>query len=121
MINLGGTYRHFLHARDGSQQAEEPAIEMLQKSVSLLERVHVVSRRAVGDDHPVTVTAMGDLAMVYVDLERLKDAKPLMEAVLEWKERMLGPEHPQTEAARKDLTRLLVDMGELVLTSPVSF
>lgn len=118
MINLGTTYRRFFLAHNdgnGNHNGGRRATELLRRSVFILERAVELSRQTVGvgEDHPVTVCAMNELALAYVELDRMGDAKALFSAAWEWKEKTLGARHPDTKIARENLQRLLVVMGEL--------
>jgi len=53
-------------------------------------------KRLLGDDHPDTQTAIGDLALTYKEQGRLKDAEALEVFVVDKRKRLLGEEHPYT-------------------------
>ena len=64
------------------------------------ERVLADRSRVLGEDHPDTITARGNLAYAYRSAGRLKDAVPHYERVVADRERIGGPDHRDTIASR---------------------
>jgi Flp pilus assembly protein TadD len=60
----------------------------------------------LGEEHPDTLTSMGNLAITYWAQGRTAEAAALQEEVLEKQKRLLGEEHPDT----------LKSMGNLAIT-----
>jgi tetratricopeptide (TPR) repeat protein len=71
----------------------------------LLEEAET-NKRVLGEEHPQTLTSMGNLASTYTNQGRWKEAEELEVQVLETKKRVLGEEHPET----------LISMGNLAST-----
>ena len=65
-----------------------------------------LAHQKLGREHPYTLTIMGNLALIYDNQERLKEAELLGVQVLEARERVLGQEHPD----------ILTSMGNLAKT-----
>jgi hypothetical protein len=53
-------------------------------------------KRVLGQEHPHTLTSMGNLALTYSDHGRRKEAEELEVQVMETRKRVLGQEHPST-------------------------
>jgi hypothetical protein len=53
-----------------------------------------MSKRVLGDEHPDTLTSMGNLALTYSNQGRWKEAEELEVQVIETRKRVLGDEHP---------------------------
>ena len=64
------------------------------------------SARVLGEEHPDTLTSIGNLASTYWDQSRWKEAESLFVQVIETRKRVLGEEHPDT----------LTSIGSLALT-----
>jgi serine/threonine protein kinase len=60
-----------------------------------------------GPDHPVTLTAMDDLASSYLGLGRYADAEKLLETTLALRKTRLGPDHPDTLITMNNLANAL--------------
>jgi formylglycine-generating enzyme required for sulfatase activity len=63
---------------------------------ALEERVLEVRRRVLGEEHPETLSSMGNLAMTLKAQGELAGARLLEERVLEVRRRVLGEEHQET-------------------------
>ncbi|CAE6457660.1 unnamed protein product [Rhizoctonia solani] len=72
----------------------------------LLQLLYRVFKQTLGDEHPVTLIYMGNLALTYFDLGRYEQAEQLQVLVLHARNRVLGEAHPDT----------LVSMGNLAST-----
>ena len=66
-----------------------------------------------GEEHPDTLTALGNLAVTYGKLGDRRKALELEEKVYALRYKVLGEEHPDTRTARSNLTRTLQNLKEL--------
>jgi hypothetical protein len=57
-----------------------------------------VMRRVLSDEHPDTLTSMGNLAATYFQQGRQNEADELALQVLEKRKKVLGDSHPDTLA-----------------------
>ncbi|KAH8744696.1 hypothetical protein F5882DRAFT_313069, partial [Hyaloscypha sp. PMI_1271] len=60
--------------------------------------------RMLGQEHPSTLTSMGNLASTYRNQGRWKEAEDLEVQVMETSLRVLGAEHPDTLTSMNNLT-----------------
>jgi hypothetical protein len=67
--------------------------------------------RALGPDHPDTLTSRNNLAEAYQDAGRAAEAIPLHERTLADRERVLGPDHPDTLQSRNNLATARAALG----------
>lgn len=65
-----------------------------------------ISKRVLGAEHPSTLDSIGNLASIYRNQGRWKEAKDLLVQVMETRKRVLGAKHPST----------LTSMGNLAST-----
>jgi hypothetical protein len=65
----------------------------------------------LGDEHPSTLASMADLASIYWNQGRWKEAEELEVQVLETRKRVLGDEHPDTLRASSNLASTLMSQG----------
>jgi len=65
-----------------------------------------IGRRTLGDDHPVTLQSMHELAVLYLRQARHEEAEPLLLSAFHGREARLGPEHPDTIDSLKQLVNL---------------
>jgi len=61
-----------------------------------LEKVVVVNKRTLGEEHPDTLGSMHNLANCYREVGRRQEALELLEKVVVARRRTLGEEHPDT-------------------------
>ena len=78
----------------------------LDEALPLYEQSLEIDRRLQGEDHPDTLTSMGNLAGLYRAQGRLDQAEPLYVACLDKRRAKLGEDHPDTLASRKALAQL---------------
>jgi len=76
-----------------------------------LEAVEL-SEKALGPDHPDTVTALNNLGELYCSMGDYAKAEPLLKRALNIKEKTLGPDHPDAARTRNDLRELYGSMGD---------
>jgi hypothetical protein len=72
-------------------------------AVQLLQRIVDTRDRALGFEHPLTLTARNNLAYWTGEAGDTAGAREQYAAVVPAMERVLGPEHPETLAARRGL------------------
>ncbi|KAJ7692002.1 hypothetical protein B0H16DRAFT_1486594 [Mycena metata] len=83
------------------QKAEELKVLVLEKRTKVL-----------GEDHPGTLLAMGNLASTYSKLGKSQKAERLQVLVLEKRTKLLGEDHPGTLFAMGNLASIYSDLGE---------
>ncbi len=76
-------------------------------------QVRVLRRELLGDQHPHTLMAMGNLAARLWAQGELGGARELQERVLEERRELLGDQHPHTLTAMNNLAGTLWAQGEL--------
>jgi tetratricopeptide (TPR) repeat protein len=69
--------------------------------------------RLLGEEHPDTILAMGNLASTLEDQGQLEEAAMMKKEVLEKMKRILGEEHPSTISAMNNLASTLGEQGQL--------
>jgi hypothetical protein len=80
----------------------------------MLEVVVMEKRKQVlGDDHPDTLTSMGNLASTYMNQGRWKEAEMLEVVVMEKRKQVLGDDHPDTLASVANLAFMVREPGAL--------
>ncbi|KAJ7692899.1 P-loop containing nucleoside triphosphate hydrolase protein, partial [Mycena rosella] len=72
-----------------------------------------MQKRLLGEEHPSTLTAMGNLASTYCALGQWKQAEELGVIVMERRNRLFGKEHPETLLAMGDLAWTYHHLGRL--------
>jgi Cdc6-like AAA superfamily ATPase len=77
----------------------------------LFVQVMETRKRVLGDEHPDTLTSMGNLALTYWNQGRWKDAEELNVQVIETRKRVLGDEHPDTLTSMDNLASTYRDQG----------
>ena len=68
-------------------------------------------RETLGDQHPKTLTSIGNLGMLLMAKGDLAAAEPLLRKALEGRRETLGDQHPKTLAAIKRLGVLAAGNG----------
>ena len=66
--------------------------------------------RLLGDEHPATLAAMSNLAVMLSKLGRHDEAANLQEKVLMWRKNFFGDEAPETLTAMNNLAMMLSDL-----------
>ena len=66
---------------------------------------------AFGPDHPRMGTSLNNVARLYVELARYREAEPLFKRALEIWEKFLGPDHPDLGIALNGMALLYVTLG----------
>jgi tetratricopeptide (TPR) repeat protein len=67
----------------------------------------------LGAEHPDTLTSMGNLASIYLELGRVEEGAKLNEEVLEARKRILGAEHPDTLTSMGNLASIYLELGRV--------
>ncbi|KAL9113982.1 MAG: hypothetical protein Q9187_007548 [Circinaria calcarea] len=83
----------------------------LLNAIELSEKILEAERRILGDEHPVTLTSINNLASSYSELGRWQEAMELKEKVLEARKRILGDEHPDTLTSINNLANSYSELG----------
>jgi tetratricopeptide (TPR) repeat protein len=83
------------------------------ESEELFVQVVDMSKSALGDEHPDTLTQMANLAVTYRNQGRWKEAKELATQVMEKRKVVLGSEDPDTLASMANVALILWNQGEL--------
>jgi len=68
--------------------------------------------RTLGEEHPGTISAMGELASTYESLGKYADAEKLQIKVLDLQNKYLGKEHPHTIGAMHNLAITYKSLGK---------
>lgn len=75
--------------------------------------------RVLGAEHPDTLMAMNNLAILYSEQGRYAEAEPLHVETLEIRRRVLGAEHPATLLAMSNLATLYEAQGRYAEAEPL--
>ena len=75
--------------------------------------------RLLGEEHPDTVAAMNDLAVLYRDQSKFAQAESLLTRVLEIQRRSLGEDHPDTVRSIHDLAKVYDDESKFAQAEPL--
>jgi tetratricopeptide (TPR) repeat protein len=78
----------------------------LDAAIPLYMRAVAVDKAALGPEHPLTIAALGNLAMALADQGRRADAIRIFEEVLPSAERRLGHDHPRVQDLRERLAQI---------------
>lgn len=87
----------------------------LSAAESLLGEVWEVRRHRLGESHPTTVTALGDLAALDLVRGRHREAADRFGEVLERHRGVFGPDHPHVAVALQNLATAEKHLGNLDL------
>ena len=77
------------------------------------EQVFEIMRRILGDEHPDTLTSMGNLALMLRAQGDYAGARKIQGQVLKINRRILGDEHPDTVRSMNNLADTLHGQGDL--------
>jgi serine/threonine-protein kinase len=81
-----------LHALGGTYHG----LGLNHRAAELLARALSVRQTALGPDDPDTLLSMYELAVNYMECDRLNEATPHFEEALKLRKAKLGPDHPDT-------------------------
>ncbi|KAJ7821909.1 hypothetical protein B0H13DRAFT_2291620 [Mycena leptocephala] len=90
------------HSQGDFQRANELEVVVLEKQ-----------RQVLGDDHPETLLAMGNLGWTYHCLDKFQQAEALQIVVLEKRKKVLGVNHPHTLHVMQNLASTYRCLGKL--------
>ena len=71
-----------------------------------------ICEQVLGPEHPDTLGALNNLALLYADQGKDEQAEPLYQRALTTYERVLGAEHPETKRVRNNYAILLEEMKQ---------
>ena len=83
------------------------------EAIPVVKELLTVSERALGFDHPNTLTVVNNLAILLSDSGDAVSAESLYCRVLYARERTLGQEHPDTLTSLNNLATLLSEKGDI--------
>ncbi|HEV2000239.1 MAG TPA: tetratricopeptide repeat protein, partial [Xanthobacteraceae bacterium] len=106
LLNRMGDYRY-------------AALAAYAQTRPLFERALAMREKALGPEHPDTVTSLNNLAVLLHAQGDLAGARPLFEHALAIRETALGPEHPDTATTLNHLAALLQAQGDLASARPL--
>ncbi|KAF9063434.1 hypothetical protein BDP27DRAFT_1451247 [Rhodocollybia butyracea] len=78
----------------------------------LEEEIFMLCKKVIGEHHPKTLTSMGNLALTYHLLGKLKSAQKLEEEVLVLRKKVFGEHHPDTLISMANLAMTYHALGE---------
>ena len=76
-------------------------------------------RKVFGAEHPQIATALGNLASVLLNADKIREAEACYREALAMRRKLLGPRHPDTVKAMKDLGTLLRNAGQREAAEPL--
>jgi hypothetical protein len=79
----------------------------------MLQRAYEIRAKELGDDHPDTLVAASNLAIVHAILDGTPSALERCKEILSDRRRLLGDGHSDTLASMNNLAMLYVDLGML--------
>ena len=109
----------------------QKATELNEKMMRLYQRDHyaeaipvakmvlAIYEKALGPEHPDTVAALNNLAMLYKTMGDYDKAEPLYRRSLAISEKTLGPKHPDTALALNNLATIYDDKGSYDKAEPL--
>ena len=77
----------------------------------LMRQALQLSRKALGDRHPLTLQFLQNLASMFFQQGRLEEAEPLLRDALRWRREALGEDHPNTAQSLNALAVLSSSQG----------
>ena len=95
----------------GRYLARGPAL--YAESIAALSLAVELYRKDLGEDHPFTLTAMGNLSNTLWSQGDLAGARKLQEQVLDVRRRVQGAGHPDTLTSMNNLATMLMSQGDL--------
>ena len=78
-------------------------VELGERAVPLYEELLTKQKRVLGDNHPDTLSALVDLAVLFFSRGEYDRAEPLLEECLARNRRVLGDNHPVTLTSKEFL------------------
>jgi tetratricopeptide (TPR) repeat protein len=105
------------HSDSGTKGSKELFVQVMETSSRVEEaeelqvQVMETTKRALGEEHPSTLTSMTNLASTYSDQGRWKEAEELEVQVVETRKRVFGEENPETLISMANLASTYSDQG----------
>jgi tetratricopeptide (TPR) repeat protein len=99
-LDLASKCARTLHSDGRYKEAEDLEVEVMQ-----------TRKRVLGDEHPDTLTSMGNLALTYSKQGQWDEAEELHVQVMQTMKRVLGHEHPSTLTSMANLAATYRDQG----------
>ncbi len=87
---------------------------LVESALSLQQEVVQIRRRALGDEHPDTLTSLHELGDLFEWIGKLDEAAALHREALEVRQRVLGNVHPDTLSSYIYLSRTACSAGNYV-------
>ena len=88
-------------------------------AAELLVEAYHLGKKEFGEEHPSTLTSIGNLALTYKSQGRLKEAEELGVQLVEIRKRVLGEEHPDTLTSINNLAFTLQVQGRTAEAIPL--
>jgi serine/threonine protein kinase len=89
------------------------------KAIVLHQQVRQTLAKVLGFDHPDTLTTMNNLALAYLEADKLDLALPLLEETLKLRKARLGPDHRDTLNSMNNLAMGYKAVGMMDLALPL--
>ena len=89
------------------------------EAITLAEKIVGILEKALGPDHPATVTSLNDLAVLYYSTGSYAKAEPLFRRSLSNREKNFGPDHPNTGKSLNNLAMVYFAMGAYAEAEPL--
>jgi tetratricopeptide (TPR) repeat protein len=90
-----------------------------QEAIPIAEKVLDLDKKILGPENPLTVIAIGNLAILYNSIGDYAKAEPFYLQVLLIREKLLGPDNPDTAAAMNNLALVYDEMGDYSKAEPL--
>jgi tetratricopeptide (TPR) repeat protein len=97
-----------------SYQAGQP-----QQALVLAEQTLAYAEQTLGPEHPQTLASLNNLAELYQDQDRYREAEPLLQRALAARSRIMGAGHPTTRQSAADLATLYIAQGRYGEAAPL--
>ncbi len=89
------------------------------EAIPLAEQALAIIKQQLGDNHPLTVTILNSLAVLYTVQGRYSEAEPLLKQVLAIWKQQLGDNHPDTASSLNNLAGLYTVQGRYSEAEPL--
>ncbi|MBD2221138.1 CHAT domain-containing protein [Calothrix sp. FACHB-1219] len=89
------------------------------EAIPLWERVLIIRKKALGNEHPFVATSLNNLAFLYSSQGRYADAEHLYRQALDMRKRLLGNEHPDVAGSLNNLALLYSSQGRYADAEPL--
>src|SRR5271165_1401565 len=82
------------------------------QATELFREALEIDRRALGPEHPDSLSCLNNLALVLLDTERYREALDYFRVLLASQQKILGPDHPDTASTLKNLALVNERIGD---------